>query len=56
MWRSVDIVLTDVSDELIAFIFREEKNKKFQERGTGASKCSQSNVESNCIRAGRNVG
>jgi hypothetical protein len=28
MWRHVDIVLTNVSEECIAYIFRVEKNKK----------------------------
>jgi hypothetical protein len=28
MWRRVDIVLTDVSEEHIAFIFRVEDKKK----------------------------
>jgi hypothetical protein len=35
MWRRVDIVLTDVSEERIASIFRvEEKRIKIRERGT----------------------
>jgi hypothetical protein len=39
MWRRVDIVLTDVSGERIASIFRvEEKKKKIRERGTSVSR------------------
>jgi hypothetical protein len=45
MWCRVRIVLTDVSEELIAFIFmEEEEKKKIPERGTSANWCSHSIV------------
>jgi hypothetical protein len=34
MWRRVDNVLTDVSEESIASIFKVEKRKKIGEQGT----------------------
>jgi hypothetical protein len=40
MWRRVDIILTDVSEELIAYIFRVEENRrKISERGTSMNRC-----------------
>jgi hypothetical protein len=35
----VDIVLTNVSEERIASIFRVEEKKKIRERGTSVSRC-----------------
>jgi hypothetical protein len=41
MWRRVDIVLTDPSEERIASIFRvEEKRRKICEQGTSVSRSS----------------
>jgi hypothetical protein len=40
MWRRVDIVLTDVSEEYIASIFKVEgKRRKIRDGGTGVSRC-----------------
>jgi uncharacterized protein (DUF2342 family) len=42
MWCSVDVVLTDVSEERIASIFRiEGKNKKIHKRRNSESRCKQ---------------
>jgi hypothetical protein len=36
MWRRVDIVLTDVSEEYIASIFKVEEEEEIRERSIGA--------------------
>jgi hypothetical protein len=40
MWHRVNMVLTDVSEERIATIFRVEKNKKIRKRKTSVSNTS----------------
>jgi hypothetical protein len=53
MWGLVDLVCTDVSEELIAFIFRVEKSASKEPARAGGCRLSHQLKTPSYIRAGR---